>query len=335
MYIIVIEYLFIWGYYILDDESDTATEGEDEIKAREIRKQEVCLRIPDLSAATTDTGSDTEVIFLTPESVENNDKLLISEKNFNESLRNDGSRLNTTNSTRSSNIEESLNVLDSNSMTNGVSIDVNNSCASINSGSLCNNIQKTKFSVEKCDTLFSGLAMNGNKSNNSNSTSSSSLNNHNLYDKSITTEDSENDSNLKPQLLKTDLTEKSPTFSNISLTGNLASGLKTKYMCSSDNEHSSTITEPENDESSMDQTEKKNTGLCLNAVSIQDNCNLQLNNDTNDSNLKDNFSSSKSESKQIKLNVVTTEPYPKYTPTVEKAIKKYENKQPKKECIVM
>ncbi|XP_025414741.1 F-actin-monooxygenase Mical isoform X3 [Sipha flava] len=44
-----------------DDESDTATEGEEEIKAREIRKQEVCLRIPNISAATTDTGSDTEI----------------------------------------------------------------------------------------------------------------------------------------------------------------------------------------------------------------------------------------------------------------------------------
>ncbi|XP_022161142.1 F-actin-methionine sulfoxide oxidase Mical isoform X2 [Myzus persicae] len=44
-----------------DDESDTATEGEEEIKAREIRKQEVCLRIPNISSATTDTGSDTEV----------------------------------------------------------------------------------------------------------------------------------------------------------------------------------------------------------------------------------------------------------------------------------
>ncbi|VVC28632.1 Hypothetical protein CINCED_3A006155 [Cinara cedri] len=44
-----------------DDESDTATEGEEEIKAREIRKQEVCLHIPHLSTATTDSGSDTEI----------------------------------------------------------------------------------------------------------------------------------------------------------------------------------------------------------------------------------------------------------------------------------
>ncbi|XP_050425009.1 F-actin-monooxygenase Mical isoform X2 [Adelges cooleyi] len=44
-----------------DDESDTATEGEEEVKAREMRKQEVCLRIPDISVATTDTGSETEV----------------------------------------------------------------------------------------------------------------------------------------------------------------------------------------------------------------------------------------------------------------------------------
>ncbi|XP_050523688.1 F-actin-monooxygenase Mical isoform X2 [Daktulosphaira vitifoliae] len=44
-----------------DDESDTATEGEEDIKAREMRKKEVCLRIPEVSAATTDTGSETEV----------------------------------------------------------------------------------------------------------------------------------------------------------------------------------------------------------------------------------------------------------------------------------
>lgn len=39
-----------------DDDSDTATEGEEEVRARELRKQEVKLDAPDL-----DTGSDTEV----------------------------------------------------------------------------------------------------------------------------------------------------------------------------------------------------------------------------------------------------------------------------------
>lgn len=39
-----------------DDESDTATEGEEEVRARELRRQEVRLEAPEL-----DTGSDTEV----------------------------------------------------------------------------------------------------------------------------------------------------------------------------------------------------------------------------------------------------------------------------------
>lgn len=43
---------------VLDDVKDSATEGEEEIRARELRKQEVRLRQP---IVPTDTGSDTEV----------------------------------------------------------------------------------------------------------------------------------------------------------------------------------------------------------------------------------------------------------------------------------
>lgn len=48
---------------ILDDDSDTATEGEEEIRQRELRKQEVRLEVPDCLPGRndTDTGSDTEV----------------------------------------------------------------------------------------------------------------------------------------------------------------------------------------------------------------------------------------------------------------------------------
>nr|CAI5821322.1 unnamed protein product [Callosobruchus analis] len=42
-----------------DDESDTATEGEDEIRARELRRQEVQVEPP---VVHTDTGTDTEVL---------------------------------------------------------------------------------------------------------------------------------------------------------------------------------------------------------------------------------------------------------------------------------
>ena len=43
-------------FFVSDDDTDTATEGEEEIRARELRKQEVCVEPP-----VTDTGTDTEV----------------------------------------------------------------------------------------------------------------------------------------------------------------------------------------------------------------------------------------------------------------------------------
>lgn len=46
--------------FLSDDESGTATEDEDEVRARELRKQEVWLEIPP-GGSDTDTGSDTEV----------------------------------------------------------------------------------------------------------------------------------------------------------------------------------------------------------------------------------------------------------------------------------
>lgn len=52
-----------FAFWRLGDESETATEGEDEIRARELRKQEVCLEVPERPKGRqdTDTGSDTEV----------------------------------------------------------------------------------------------------------------------------------------------------------------------------------------------------------------------------------------------------------------------------------
>lgn len=46
--------------FLLDDESGTATEDEEDIRARELRKQEVWLKVPPRSS-DTDTGSETEV----------------------------------------------------------------------------------------------------------------------------------------------------------------------------------------------------------------------------------------------------------------------------------
>lgn len=47
-------------FFLLDDESGTATEDEEDIRARELRKQEVWLKVPPRSS-DTDTGSETEV----------------------------------------------------------------------------------------------------------------------------------------------------------------------------------------------------------------------------------------------------------------------------------
>jgi len=46
--------------FLLDDESDTATEDEEDIRARELRKQEVWLKVPSCNS-DTETGSETEV----------------------------------------------------------------------------------------------------------------------------------------------------------------------------------------------------------------------------------------------------------------------------------
>lgn len=46
--------------FLLDDESGTATEDEEDVRARELRKQEVWLKVPPRNS-DTDTGSETEV----------------------------------------------------------------------------------------------------------------------------------------------------------------------------------------------------------------------------------------------------------------------------------
>lgn len=48
--------MLIFSFLLQDDDSETATEGEEEVRARELRRQEVRLEAPEL-----DTGSDTEV----------------------------------------------------------------------------------------------------------------------------------------------------------------------------------------------------------------------------------------------------------------------------------
>ncbi|XP_025073209.1 F-actin-monooxygenase Mical [Pogonomyrmex barbatus] len=68
-----------------DDESGTATEDEDDVRARELRKQEVWLKVPPRNS-DTDTGSETEVVSSedasTEESVENSATEISTDSEF-------------------------------------------------------------------------------------------------------------------------------------------------------------------------------------------------------------------------------------------------------------
>jgi len=289
--------------YILDDESDTATEGEEEIKAREIRKQEVCLRIPNISSATTDTGSDTEVIFFTPpKSIEN------SLNKNSESIINDESSksIKTNINTNTFNVEESLNSLNTNFINN---LEYTDSC------SLNNNLESTNTNVQKCDVTFNNIITNDNIVKNA---SSSSLNSC-LQNKSKNecVQEMENVSNLQSKLEKNDMFLNDNDYLNEIETSEISIGCI------------------KNDTKNQSKINNISSSLKVHDDLIEVNDNIQLNSFTNDTNLSKKIIENKNYNKPNKLNMVTTEPYPKYTPTVEKAIKKYENKQPKKECIVM
>lgn len=298
----------------LDDESDTATEGEEDIKAREIRKQEVCLRIPDISTATTDTGSDTEVIFLTPELIDNNTTSVCINK-----CENDNAIPNEANISSSS---MSQSLLNTNRHTNAILNDIYNSDKSTNSCLSLDNRTNKIPSLEKHDVSLNGIIMTNENKNNINNMSDS------LYYECEM--DKDTNSNLKD---------------NKNSTKKLMNR-KQEIFSSNNNKHCEVVTsELENYEHSLDYPKCSKKQKQLNqSIKINDDCkiedsgdnNIQLNSVINDPNVSETaVVRVKNYSKPIKLNVVTTEPYPKYTPTVEKAIRKYEDKQPKKECIVM
>lgn len=331
----------------LDDESDTATEGEEEIRAREIRKQEVCLPIPNISTATTDTGSDTEVIICIPKSVESN-TFLSSLNNQNNSVSNyDGSNSNPNDINTLTLNEESLNT--SNNLTNIREKNVENSVGvSTNSGSLDNRFTSTS-SIESYEVPLNDISM---INKNENIASSTSLNDNDFHDKSILNNKCEseigNSTNSKLKLLETE--NKFPEVSIKNSTDKLKTSVDSsseEKMHTNDSKHLKVIKEVEKHNSlldcmnnatnkSLNQINEKNSYLNLetNDYSVEDCDSCQSNILTNSSK-PEKTSASKNTKKPIKSSIVTTEPYPKYTPTVEKAIKKYENKQPKKECIVM
>jgi len=318
---------------LLDDESDTATEGEEEIKAREIRKQEVCLRIPNISSATTDTGSDTEVKYFTPpKSIENS---LICLNEHSESIRNDQTSQSII--TNTLNIKKSPNSLNSNFICIPEYTDrynLKNNIASLNT-------KVQKYPIQNCDVPLNNIITSNN--NMIKIANSLSLNNCNFQNqsKNVCIQQIKNDVNPKSEN-----TNKFPLISNSISTDKLVidmnSSLENDTMHSIDNDHSNEL---ETSESSINcvkykrrqQSKNNNTSPSLKTHndSIGDNAESLSNSYTSNSNLSEKIIDVKNYSKPTKLNMVTTEPYPKYTPTVEKAIKKYENKQPKKECIVM
>lgn len=134
----------------------------------------------------------------------------------------------------------------------------------------------------------------------------------------------------------------STTVSTDELMTDINSLMEKDIMVSIDNDHSNELETSKfsmdsikNDTSQQSKNYNTSSSLINHDDLIEDNDNILSNSFTNKPNLSEKKIDCKNYSKPTKLNVVTTEPYPKYTPTVEKAIKKYENKQPKRECIVM
>lgn len=274
-----------------------------------------------MSTATTDSGSDTEVIFFTPELIKNNESLICINKR-NESISDeDNSKRNKTNgNTNTFNFEESQHFLNIHDHIKTIPNDINKSneltenCNPDNSYLTNSNIgvENTIHTslVDRCNGPLNDIAVkNKNELN---------LNNECAHKK-------KNGTKSSLEFLKTDST----TFINGTVVG-VNNNLVENDTIMSNNEHSNIIDGIENNEYSLD-TIENNSKTCENHSNLNGSSDIVSNN----SNLPKKMIASKNDCKPIKLNVVTTEPYPKYTPTVEKAIKKYENKQPKKECIVM
>lgn len=290
------------------------------------------------------------IYFTPPKSIDNNESLVLIHKP-NESIRNDdcSKSNNIHNNTNTINIEDSLNVLNINSCINGTSNCINkcdkftNSLDSslIDTNILVKNVILTS-SMEKYN--FPSNDTDINESNTLNNESAVSLNNCDLQNifllKNKCTQDIENATN--PKLIKLLETE-SKNVPNESIKN--VEGLIKKEM-NNDN-YSTILIHDKNDESLLDFVEssnKQSTGfneknsnlsLIINNNLTKDNGEIQSNSLANNTSLPEKMKASNNLSKPIKLSTVTTEPYPKYTPRVEKAIKKYENKQPKKECYIM
>jgi len=260
------------------------------------------------------------VIFFTPPKEIENSLICLNE--HSESIRNDQSSQSIKINIHKNklNIKETPNSLNTNFIhnPNTGSCNLNNNLASTNT-----NVQK--YPIRNCNVP---------------------INNCNFQNKSknLNVPKIKNSENPKSKFFKTENTTQFPMISNSISTDELMTKINSSeeknVIVSIDNDRSNEL---ETSKFSIDyekndaRQQSKNTSSSSKPHSdlILDNDNILSINFTNDSNLSKKVIDGKNYSKPTKLNMVTTEPYPKYTPTVEKAIKKYENKQPKKECIVM
>lgn len=285
------------------------------------------------------------MILLTPESIKNNESKTCM-NTYNESIRHyNSSKLSKVNK-KTSNNEEHLNSLNTNIDNNEATsnCNLNNNLTSTNIKAVNNNSTSL---IEICEVPLNNISvMNENEIDIKNNSSSTSLNNYDNHNRPIFINEcvQEIDSNINPKLkiLDSENTKMYLTSANTNLCNELidVNNLGKKEIILSSDEHSNEISfdcVKANKINKLNQSKIKdnNSKLKVNNNLLEDNCSIQSNSFINDSNLSDKINASKNLNKPIKLNTVTTEPYPKYTPTVEKAIKKYENKQPKKECIIM
>lgn len=266
------------------------------------------------------------MFFTPPKSIENS---LICLNKHSESIRNDQS-------SKSIKTNINKNIINIQESPNSLNINFNNNPD--NTGYLNNNFASTnpnfqKSPIKNCDVSLNNVT-NDNNCNFQNKS------------KNVCVQKMKNGANPKSKFFKIENTKKFPMISNAVSTDELMtdinSSIEKDVMLSIDNNRSNEL---ETSESSMDciknntrqQSKNYNTSSSLKTHDdlIEKDDNILSNSFTNDPNLSEKIIDSKNYSKPTKLNMVTTEPYPKYTPTVEKAIKKYENKQPKKECIVM
>lgn len=291
------------------------------------------------------------MIFFTPTSLENNESFTCINKSVESVKNNDISELNEFKNNKTSNSDESLQLLDTScniqAALNSIVYDetLNNNSINYTSTSLNNNVENVvlKSSINNCEVSLNDIDVtNENNISNVSSTSLSSYNHNNQS--SFSTEPMQevgasSNSNLK--FSKTENTNNLPLFQNTKSNNELIMDIdqsNENEVLKNINKNSNVL---ENDEMSLNciknymEKQSSQTDEISPIVSIEKHDDLiESNFQSNNSNSKETIKSTNF-SKPVKLNMVTTEPYPKYTPTVEKALKKYENKQPKKDCIVM